>query len=92
MDIQYNPKANKKPIIYADDLEYYAKQLMEFVTLYRNNIYVRTDEQANALNELEYYALQLVSKNYDMVISNASEIISYQDPLSVPPWKDPDWI
>ena len=53
MDIQYNPKANKKPIIYADDLEYYAKQLMEFVTLYRNNIYVRTDEQAHALNELE---------------------------------------
>ena len=92
MDIQYNAKSCKKPIIYAEDLEYYAKQLMTLVTIYRNSIYIKSDAQANALNELEYYAQQLISKNYDMVISNANEIISYQDPLTVPPWNNPDWI
>jgi hypothetical protein len=55
---------------------------------YRRLIFVKTEEQEKALRELEYYAAQLESKNYDAVISNSREIISYADPTMVPPWDD----
>lgn len=93
MNIQYNPNAAKRPIIYADEIEFYAKQLSAFVKLYRDTIYIATDAQAEALNELEYYAMQLSSKNYDAVILNAHEIISKNNMIG-PPWEedDVDWI
>lgn len=86
MDIYYNAKSDKRPIIYKEELEYYAQQLKALVTAYRNHIYVRTDEQDDALRELEYYAEQLMSENYDAVIMNSKEIISNADPLFEPPF------
>ena len=92
MDIQYNPEAHKLPIIYSEDLEYYSKQLTAMLRAYRKLIFVKTPRQEQALRELEHYAAQLESKNYDAVISNSREIISYADPLQqqsmIPPWDD----
>ena len=78
MDIQIEPKRIFP--IYEEDLEFYAHQLQMLVYLYRKHIYIKDDKQLRALNELEYYATQLVNKNYGALIMNANEIISKDTP------------
>ena len=90
MDIHYNPKAEKKPVIYSDEIEYYAKQLYSLMQAYRRLIYVKDEDQEKVIQELEYYAAQLISKNYDQVITNSKELISYADKIDGPPWEDDD--
>lgn len=84
MDVHYTPKRIFR--LYEDDLKFYSKQLYELVNLYRKHIYIRTDKQLQALNELEYYANQLINKNYNAVITNADEIISKDDPSNDVPF------
>ena len=81
MNIQYDAKRPLK--LFEEDLEFYAHQLYALVKLYREHIYIKSDKQLNALNELEYYANQMVNKNYDALITNAHEIIT-KDQSEVP--------
>lgn len=81
MDIMVNKNADKLPVIYSSEIEYYAKQLDALLKAYRKHIAVNDDKQEAALRELEYYAAQLTSGNYDMVIMNSKEIIHYENPL-----------
>lgn len=92
-----NEKAAKTEVkpIYLDDLHYYARQLLAFVTTYRDHIFLKTDEDVARLNELESYAVQLLNSQYDNLIMNAKEIIQlgftpmydYNDTIHNPPWK-----
>ena len=85
MDIHYTPK--KIFPIYEEDLEFYAHQLMCLVHYYRKHIYIKNEKQLKAINELEYYATQLVNKNYSALIMNADEIITKEEPSKdIPPW------
>ena len=67
--------------LYVSDIDFYARQLLELVTVYRKHIYLQEDRDVKILNELEYYARQLMNRQYDSLITNANEIISYQDEL-----------
>lgn len=80
MDIQFNSNTNKHPKVYDEDIQYYGRQLLAMVTAYRQHIYIKTDEQLKALNELEYYAQMILSRNYDMIMTNSSEVITQPDP------------
>lgn len=88
MDIQYS--SQKIFPLYEEDIEYYAHQLQMLVYFYRKHIYIKNEKQLKAIEELEYYATQLVNKNYAAVITNANEIISRESPDShvkdLPPW------
>ena len=75
MDIRYNSNVNQFMKIYTEDLEYYGLQLNALIQTYRQHIYIRSDEQLKALNELEYYAQMILSKNYDAIITNSREVI-----------------
>lgn len=89
MNIQSNKNADKPPVIYIEEIQYYAKQLAALVKSYKDNILIRTDEQVKVLEELQYYADQLLSGNYDAVISNSRELIVYNEPnQSKVPWED----
>lgn len=83
MDIYHNKDVKNKPImkLYVSDIDFYARQLLELVTVYRKHIYLQEDRDVKILNELEYYARQLMNRQYDSLITNANEIISYQDEL-----------
>lgn len=79
MNIFYNSEADGHNIVkvFADDIDYLAKQLEAFVSVYRQDIYMPSDDDLRILNELEYYARLLKTRQYDKVISNANEIIDY---------------
>lgn len=80
MNIQFNPETKNHPKIYDEDIQFYGRQLLELVTAYRKHIYVKTEEQLKALNELEYYAQMILSRNYDMIMTNSNEVITQPDP------------
>lgn len=79
MDIFYNKKQIEQnrsiPKLYTEDIEFYAKQLHELVTLYRRHIFVEDEKTERALSELEYYANLFTNKDYNALITNASELI-----------------
>lgn len=80
MDIFYNKKANNPVMkVYQDDIDFYAKQLLTLVHLYRKHIYLKTDRDVAILNELEYYGKQLANHAYQTIITNAEEIISTEE-------------
>lgn len=81
MDILYNKDAENQPKIFEEDIQYYGMQLLALVENYRKYLYVKNDEQENALRELEYYARMILSKNYDMLMTNSKEVIVREDPL-----------
>lgn len=81
MDILYNKDAENHPKIFEEDIQYYGMQLLALVENYRKYLYVKNDEQENALRELEYYARMILSKNYDMLMTNSKEVIVREDPL-----------
>lgn len=81
MEIYRDDKKDKEHLmkIQVSDIDFYAKQLFELVTLYRKHIYVQSDKQEQALNELEYYARLLIQREYNSLISNAHELITTED-------------
>ena len=83
MDILQNPSCKKHMIqkVYVDDIDYLAKQLFAFITIYRQHFYLKSDEDVEILNRLEYYARLLYYHQFDALIQNANEIIDYNDSL-----------
>ena len=78
MDIYHDTKAKNHVVmkLYVDDIDFYARQLFELVTVYRKHIYLETDKEVDVLNQLEYYARLLMNRQYDSLIMNANEIIT----------------
>lgn len=70
--------------IYEDDLQFYGSQLLALVQTYRKHIYIPDDEIEKILNELEYYAMQIVNKQYQNIITNAHELITTDPDAGIP--------
>lgn len=89
MEVMYNVKHNKGiPKIYTEDLDFLAMQLRALVDIYRDNIYVTSDKQATALNELDKYATMLQNHMYGQLIMHADEIITSEPAEVELPWRD----
>lgn len=90
MEIMYDKqKKTHIPKIHIDDLDYLATQLDALVTIYRDNIYITSDRQVAALNELEQIAELLKMRMYHALIKHADEIITAEPAPEVQlPWDD----
>jgi|LSQX01.2.fsa_nt_gb hypothetical protein len=70
-------KDTKVEKIYDEDLQFLGKQLKEYVELYRHNITIFEPEHFKILDRLYEISHLLLTRQYDMLISDTS-IISYE--------------
>lgn len=91
MEVMYNKKEVKGiPKVYMEDLDFLGMQLRALVDVYRENIYVTSDRQAAALDELSKYADMIINHMYGQLIMHADEIISTDKDEIELPWRDDD--
>lgn len=78
MDIITNQKEiayQSKSKIYVEDLDEYGHGLWNLIQMYRKHIFVNDDETEKILQELEYYAIQLINRQYQNLIMHSEEIV-----------------
>lgn len=65
------------------------KSLKKFISVYVKHIYIKTDDQREILNRLNYIADLILSRRYDMLFDNPN-IIEYDLYINqnndLPPW------
>lgn len=65
------------------DLQFMGKQLIDFVNIYRNKIYIENDEHVEILNHLEKIALMIRAQRYNELLNDTS-IINYMEDTEIP--------
>lgn len=70
--------------IYEEDLIYMGKQIRRFVTIYRRDISLMDEDTIRYLNQLEYIADRILTKDYAALIKDPS-IIKQEEPIT---WAD----
>lgn len=86
MDLITNQKEiayQSKVRIYIEDLDEYGKGLWNLIQMYRKHIFVNDPDTEKTLQELEYYAVQLINRQYQNLIMHADEIVM-RDPNPIP--------
>ena len=73
----------RKAHLFIEDLDEYGQNLWDLIQMYRKHIYIDDPRSEAILQELEYYALQFIHRNYDSVIMNSNEIVM-PDPTPIP--------
>lgn len=89
MDITLNKKEadyQRQAKLYIEDLDDYGENLMTLIQMYRRHIFVSDLDTEKILQELEYYATQIINRNYDALIMHADELIMHDpsEPKELP--------